>query len=128
MSQLQQFAAGNYSYGFIEGPKGYIVTETDFCHQVRTLNENIEMRIRMPWEAADDLLAFQCFTLDQLRELAQPIPCYRKWAHYWGIKARIAGNYQEFLASMREIGLATGDMPKWGEEPKDQTVVAEETK
>jgi|SRR5687768_17018145 len=116
---LRQFDAGKRNLGFIEGPAGYIVTENDFCHQVRSLAENIELRIRMPWEAEqENLPAFQVFTLEQIREMATPVTSFREWVHYWGIKARIRSNYEELLDSMREIGADPRTMPGWGQEPK----------
>lgn len=116
---LKQFKPGSMTFGFIEGPGGYIVTENDFCHQVRSLNENIELRIRMPWDADDsNLPAFQTFTRDEIRAAATPIPSLREWAHYWGIKDRVAGNYRDFLDSTEKIGLSKQDMPKWGDDDR----------
>lgn len=118
---LRQFKAGNYRYGFIEGPLGYIVTENDFCHQVRSLNENIELRAYAPWECdGTELRGFQVFTVAQIREIAAPIPSYREWAHYWGIKSRVGANYNDFLKSLLEVGVDARAMPKWGEEVAHQ--------
>lgn len=118
---LQQFKPGSVQFGFIAGPKGYIVTENDFCHQVRALSENIELRISMPWEATDEQRTFQTFTISEIREIAQPVPSLREWAHYWGIKARNADNYKDFLRSVREIGLNPKDMPAWAEDDRPKT-------
>jgi hypothetical protein len=121
---LKQFKPGSVMFGFVAGPKGYIVTENDFCHQVRALSENIELRIGMPWEATDEQSTFQTFTISEIREAAEPVSLLREWAHYWGIKTRIADNYRELLKSMREIGLDTKSMPKWGEDDRPGRVAA----
>ena len=121
MPELRQFKVGSYTYGFIAGPCGYIVTEDDFCHQVRTLNENIELRSRFPWETNSDAPVFQTLTLDQIREMVQPIPSFRMWAHYWGIKWRVAANYNFFLKSLLEIGVNPRALPKWGDEVMSAT-------
>ena len=98
---LQKLNAGKYR-GFAEGAEGYIVTDNDFVHQVRALSENIELRMAQPWEDVE--LKFKTFDLASLRTLAEPIPSFRSWAHYWGIKGRVADNYRELLKSMRGIG------------------------
>lgn len=114
--RLMQFTIGKRTYGFVEGPDGYIVTENDFCHFVRSLNENIELRAYAPWEEKG-AKTFEILTREQIRAMLLPIPSYREWVHYWGIKPRIASNYNDFKASMREIGLSTDHMPKFGDEP-----------
>lgn len=111
---LQQFVLGKRSYGLIVGPGGYIVTENDFCHQVRPLNEPTDLRDDL-WTNSEP--HYQRVTPEEMKAKATAVTSYRGWAHYWGIKQRIAMNYAEFLKSMREIGLPIGDMPKFGEEP-----------
>lgn len=110
---LLQFMAGPMSQGFVEGPFGYLVADTDFCYSARGLRENIDLRITWAWEERRCHL----FTLDELRAVATPITSFREWGHYWGIKGRIAANYRDFLKAMESIGADVSDMPKWGEEP-----------
>lgn len=117
---LKQFTAGTTKYGFVEGSKGYIVSDNDFCHQVRTLSENIELRTRTVFEEGGE--RFQVFTVAELREIAEPIKSFFHWAHYWGIKSRVGANYHGLLTSMREIGASVNGMPKFGEEPKQVLV------
>jgi hypothetical protein len=81
---LMSFIVGNQKYGVLVGKFGYIVTENDFCYQVRSLNENIELRASWSYEPYQ----FELLTLPEIQARAIPITSYREWAHYWGIKAR----------------------------------------
>lgn len=111
---LVQFDVGERNYGLVVGRRGYIVTENDFCHQVRPLNEPTDLRD--DWSFGESP-GYQRVSLAEMLAKATPILSYRKWAHYWGIKSRIAANYNELLRSMREIGADREGMPRFGEEP-----------
>lgn len=106
---LQQFNAGQCRYGLIEGSEGYIVTETDFCHEALPLNKPVVLDTVRNEQ-------YQVFTLEEIRLLASPVTSFREWAHYWGIKDRIERNYRLLLNSMRDIGADVSQMPAWGEE------------
>lgn len=110
---LLQFMAGPIRQGFVEGPLGYIVTDTDFCHCIRGLRENIDLAITWSWEGDEH----QLFTLESLRAISTPVTSFRKWGHYWGLKGRIHANYRELLTNMQAIGADITGMPEWGEEP-----------
>ena len=104
---FKTFRLGNREWnqmGFIEGPQGYIVTESDFCHRIRRLDESIELDV-------DETL--RAFTLADIRAIAEPASV-ADFGHYWGIKDRVAGNYHGLLASIREIGADATQMPEWG--------------
>lgn len=108
---LKQFIAGQVRYGFIEGERGYIVTETDFCHNAYRLKEPVVL------QADHDGDKYQIFSLEGIRAVAQPVTSYLEWAHYWGIKGRIKQNYNTLIQTMKSIGADTSNMPEWGKEP-----------
>lgn len=120
-SQLQQFNAGpNRNFGFIAGPKGFIVTENDFCHHVYRNDQEAELNTADAFKPP----VYVGFSRVAIESMVRPIESYRQWAHYWGIKSRIAANYYEFWRSMKAIGLTTDHMPKFGEEPVTSTAAS----
>lgn len=96
---MLQFQVDKTFLGLIEGERGFIVTEKDFCHGVFSFDET-----------------YLTLTLPELKEICEPEPVDidgTRWGHYWGIKQRVKENYHGLLVSMREIGADTGSMPKW---------------
>lgn len=110
---LMRFDVGSQSYGVIAGTLGYIVAANDFRYQVRTLNENIELRANWNFEKPPQ---FQVLTLSEIRAIARPITSYREWAHHWGIKHRIKRNYEDMARHAVDLGADISTMPEWGED------------
>lgn len=115
---IKRIKVGEREYGFAEGPSGFIVSNDECIHSVYGLDESAELNVGPVFE-----VQYEPFTLQQLRDRCSVNPLSMfEWVHYWGIKQRMAGNYALLLKSMREIGLNTKNMPKWGadDRPKEQ--------
>ena len=92
----------------IEGKDSLIITEHDFVHWIER-EQSVEIEI------FDGNLNSRIVTLriDELLTRLREELDITEWGHYWGIKSRVASNYQWLLRSMREIGLSTDDMPEF---------------
>ena len=110
---IKQIRPGDREYGFVSGPAGFIVSNDECIHSIYALDESADLNIGKAWEPE-----YKSFTLPELTALAGPDLSMFDWVHYWGIKQRMAGNYAGLLKSMREIGLDTKSMPKWGEDDR----------
>lgn len=108
-------------YGLIESATSYIITTDDLIHGIYKTDDVAELETESVWSGPDEKGMRQYkgyktenFTLAQLREKAQTVSV-SDFVNYWGIKDRIRRNYGLLLKSMREIGLDTKTMPKWGD-------------
>lgn len=114
---IKQVRVGDRTYGFVSGPAGFIVSNDECIHGVHGPDETADLNVGKAWEPE-----YKTFTMPELVALAGPDLSMREWVHYWGIKARMAANYALLLKSMREIGLDTKSMPKWGEDDRPKSV------
>ena len=89
-----------------------VITNCELLHWVNNGMETDNIRVNDEWRNTK----YHEFTTEELRLATGEVVNIPAWGHYWGIKARMAGNYAMLLDSMREIGADVSDMPAW---PRD---------
>jgi len=109
---MKKFNLNTWEFGLIVGRRGYIVTETDFCHIVYDLYDTAGLRCGFGQED------FRQLALDELNAMSTPV-AVSDFGHYWGVKWRVRDNYQGLLMSMADIEADTSGMPKWGDKDKE---------
>ena len=123
---IQQFTVGASNFGLLAAEDGrFIITRNDFVHGLYKADEKADINlggVQLVQENSSERIGeiWEEFTLSQLQAIATPIPSLWEWAHYWGIKERVARNYRLLLASMRELSINMSDMPEWGADDRRQ--------
>lgn len=86
-----------------------IVVETDFIHHIQNPDDGIYI-------GDDESGAVYC-TVSESKASLVPI-LISDFGHYWGINHRVRQNYSLLLKTMRELGIDTSAMPRWGDVDK----------
>jgi hypothetical protein len=102
---LQTFKVGEARYGIVSNGERAIISEPDFCHIVELNNGFVLL--------GGDNGSRHTLLVKDLLARAEPITSMKDFGHYWGIKPRVKQNYLGLLATMKELGIPTDDMPEW---------------
>lgn len=107
-------------FAFIDGPRGFILTDNEAIHMVREPDGEVKLPVWVTEKVGDrktfGIEPAGTISLDRdglLRFVRTDAEVDLKtWVHYFGIKARIQGNYASLEASCKEIGVKV-DFPDW---------------
>jgi hypothetical protein len=113
-------------YAIVQGKKGFIVTDNEFCFQIRTNDERASFDVYEKFNEYTNEDGKKCKTIamvprfrlyGDLSDLVSRVVegeeiDISSWIKYFGIKGRICNNYEYFKKACKEIE-ADLSFPEW---------------